>query len=629
MKSFINKYSTAFSLFFGCYIVLALNVDLTVSKQQMEQTIKHIPTTYSIEQVLLYLFSYMLLKRCVLFVTAKPFLDRKQWFLCSIPAALFSSFMIVGFSFKTTGNFSCIFLSKYQLFKSLFVGGGYFILFLCLIIFLFDAIDNNSFFSAETVSADFYLGYFYRHPFIISYLILFVCCIPYIIISYPAILTVDAGNQIFQSFNIQSFRPYLNLISEDVKLNNHHPVFHSLLLHSFIVFGELICSYNFGLFLFAFFQLSLLISVVSFAIMILVKRYQLKIKYALIILLFFLIHPIVQNYMMLVTKDVLFTVFLLLFLLFNFLFIEQGRLTFKQYLTWLLIMIGVVLFRNDGVYLIVPTLLYWLFLDVSKKKVGTALMIIVCFFLAWHHVVFPFFKITPGSVREMLSIPFQQTARYVKFRPQTVTQNEIVAIDAVLDYKNLRKNYNPNTSDPIKNTFRESSTNEQRLQYLKTWAGMFRKDPVLYLEAVIANKYEFIYAKGNLGGFYGYNYSGKNMKRVNGNKEIAFDFHHLKGLEKHRERYEKYRLRLFSLPGLKLLRSASTYVWALILLIFYVLKQGSKKKSFALLVPYVMYFLVLMAGPGNGSYIRYLYPYIVTFPFLFIFLMYLKDVNCN
>ena len=632
MKFLLKKYSTVISIFFGWYIVIALNLDLAVSKQQLVKTFEPGVLTFlasfkthnNVQFFLFFFFSYILLKKSIRVVTESPFAGWKNCLLYITPAALFSVFMIVGFSFKTTGFASCITFSKYQLFKSLFAGGGYFILFLCLILVLFDKIEHLSLFSAEPVSEDSRLRYFCRHPFIVSYLILFICYIPYIIISYPGIFMGDTWDQISQGYNLPFFHPAVNLISEKVKLINHHPVFHTLLLHYFIVLGKSIRSYNFGVFLFAFFQLTLFITVISFSIKVLIKRFRLKLKYAIIILLYFLIHPFVQNYMMLIAKDVLFAIFFLLFLLFSFLFLEQGTLSCKQYFIWLWIMLGVVLFRNEGIYLIVPTLLYMLFLDLSKKRIASAMAIIVCVFLAWHHVVFPFFKITPGSVREMLSIPFQQTARYVKYNSQKVTQNEMMTIDAVLDYKTIGKRYNPNLADPVKWAFKEKSTTEQRLCYLKTWARMFFKEPKLYIGAIVANKYEYFYPEANLAWFYGYGWSEWCMKVANKNKEISFGFHHLKKLKEHREKYERSRTVISGLPIFNLLRSASTYIWMFILLIFYALRQRNKR-LFALFVPFIMYFLVLMAGPCNGTYFRYLYPYVVAFPFLFIFTMYLKD----
>lgn len=632
MKSFFSKYSTAISIIFGWYIVLAVSINLAVTKQQMDKSFKpgvldflSLFKAHHVESLLIILFCYILIKKVISLLTSKPSTGWKTWFLYSVPALLLSSFMIAGYSFKTTGFATCITFSKYQFFKSLFAGGGYFVLFLCLIILLFEKLDELTMFVSEPGSTESRWNCFYNHPFIISYLLLLIFSIPYIIISYPGIFMGDTIGQILQGYNIWFDTNNNQPILLDL-LYNHHPILHTLLLHYFIVLGNLIHSYNFGIFLFAFFQLNLFIAVISFSIMVLLKHFYLKLKFTLLILLYFLVHPFVQNYMMLITKDVLFAVFFLLFLLFGCLFLEGKILSTKHYLIWIISMLGMILFRNEGIYILVPSLLYWRCLNVSKKQISSLLAIIVCFFLVWHRVVFPFFNIAEGSIREMLSIPFQQTARYVKYRPQKVTPDEELAIDAVLDYKKIGKNYDPNVSDPVKDTFKERSTKEQRLRYFKTWIRMFFKEPKLYIETVIANKFGYFYPEAKLAFIYSYDWSEHCMKSTNNNEYIPFEFHHLKELEEYRKIYDRFMIEVSAIPIINVLCSASTYVWMLILLISYTLKQGNKRE-FALLVPFIMYFLVLMAGPMNGTYYRYVYPYAITFPFLFIFIIYLRDIN--
>ena len=54
----------------------------------------------------------------------------------------------------------------------------------------------------------------------------------------------------------------------------------------------------------------------------------------------------------------------------------------------------------------------------------------------------PVNKITPSSIRETLSIPFQQTARYVSNYEDEVTEKEKKTIDKVLVYDTLKDDYN-------------------------------------------------------------------------------------------------------------------------------------------------------------------------------------------
>lgn len=55
-------------------------------------------------------------------------------------------------------------------------------------------------------------------------------------------------------------------------------------------------------------------------------------------------------------------------------------------------MIGMALFRNEGIYLIVPTLFFSLFFNVSKKQITSILIIVSGLFLAWNHVILPFLR---------------------------------------------------------------------------------------------------------------------------------------------------------------------------------------------------------------------------------------------
>lgn len=67
-----------------------------------------------------------------------------------------------------------------------------------------------------------------------------------------------------------------------------------------------------------------------------------------------------------------------------------------------------------------------------------------------NHIIFPYLKITPGSTKEMLSVPFQQTARYIKEYSDEVTEKEKEVIDRVLNYDTLSERYDTDRSDKVK-----------------------------------------------------------------------------------------------------------------------------------------------------------------------------------
>ena len=79
-------------------------------------------------------------------------------------------------------------------------------------------------------------------------------------------------------------------------------------------------------------------------------------------------------------------------------------------------------------------------------------------------------KIAGVGKQEALSVCFQQTARYVKYHGDEVTQEEEEAIKKVLNYKDIGNLYDPNLSDPVKKTFKTESTSEDLKNYFKSVA---------------------------------------------------------------------------------------------------------------------------------------------------------------
>ena len=93
----------------------------------------------------------------------------------------------------------------------------------------------------------------------------------------------------------------------------------------------------------------------------------------------------------------------------------------------------------------------------------------------------------------MLSVPFQQTARYVRDYADEVTEEERDAIDRVLDSDTIGEVDDPNISDPVKKTFNEDADSEDLKAYFKVWFQMFLKHPVCYIEATLNNYYGYFY----------------------------------------------------------------------------------------------------------------------------------------
>ena len=268
---------------------------------------------------------------------------------------------------------------------------------------------------------------------------------------------------------------------------------------------------------------------------------------------------------------------------------------------------------------------------VRKLWLGMAAVaaVSVALYGGFTKIVMPALDITPGSRREVLSIPFQQTARFVQKHDGAnagivdgsgtadglVTDEERAAIDAVLDYSTLASRYDPDKSDAVKNQFNEDATSVQLAAYFKVWAQMFVKDPESYLSAVINNYYGYFYPSSKDVFTYSTTTSTKIMDRPE--NRAYFDFHLEPGAATAvcDQLVTLYRVAVQRIPLSSLALSSSTYVWLLLISCVYLLRSR-QWRALALFVPLLGILAVCLIGPCNGStYMRYLYPVIMALPF--------------
>ena len=568
-------------------------------------------------------------------------IDLKHSPFVAVPAALFSLFMVFGKSFAETNSWSLVFGSGSEmLIKACAKFVIFFVVFYFVICYLYSRFNTISIDkpSSDTISGnkkhhihiyERYINCLSRFPFRTAFLTLVIVYIPYIIMSYPALIIGDVTYQIVQAYpQLGIIMPdYLagHQLSDQVYLNNHHPITHTLLLHACIQIGASIFhSYNVGIFLYALLQFFFLLSAVSYGIKILVEKTALSDKYVPLIILYYIISPRIQNYMFFVTKDVIYAVFVLYFLLFLYLMIVKPER--RYYVLFAISGLGMILFRNEGRYILIISLPVLALLYKRLWKFFMKYWIaVIGFSILFFHLVLPMCNVTPGSIREMLSVPFQQTARYVKEHGAEVTDEEREAIDAVLDYSNLERLYYPDRSDSVKDTYKEDCTKDDLLRYFKIWFQMFLKHPGTYIQAFINNYYNYFYGGSVLFNQCNYGLSRHWMEELNGFMEpLGAVFYYPTQFDYARGLYNVVREENFAyVPPIILLMFSSTYTWPLILLLFYGIYKKLSQALCMLIVPAVLIGICLL-GPCNAFYGRYIYPILLIFPIMILLYFSLK-----
>lgn len=520
---------------------------------------------------------------------------------------LITSFMVIGTSFIMTGDFRVI--KKHPLITLL----SFILLikiFWEIIKYLFDRLDNKKDKEKDIKTGK--LGkLFDKHPFIFSILFIILLWLVYIIAFYPAIMSPDPSFQLLQYFNINNkYSDYVVLIDKNVILTNHHPVVHTIILGSLVKLGiKLFSSLNAGLFIYSIIQTIILASTLSYTIKFM-KDINVSLKYRKICLLIYSLVPVFPLYAMSPVKDVIFGCLIIIYIISFYNMINlKGKLKIKDMVMEMLLIILIILFRNNGFHIVLLSLLFLLFL--GRQNIFKYIIIIcitITFYYSYNNVILPHFKITNGSIREVLSVPFQQTARYVKEYKKEVTSDEKKAIDKLLNYDTIASRYNPALADPVKNEFNRYYTDDDLKNYFKVWFTQLKKHPLVYVEATIANTYGYIYPVET-----NWYVHIKGKKIIN---NYGFDYHFNENLRPLRMVLGGFAVIFPYIPFIGLLINIGFNTWILLFMLSYLFYR-KKYKDIILLIPSFLILLVCFVSPAN-TYFRYALPNVFALPLMLL-----------
>ncbi len=441
----------------------------------------------------------------------------------------------------------------------------------------------------------------------------------YAIAYYPGIFMGDTEDIIYMAYNYHTvIADSVQLISEDVFLVDHHSVLYTLILGFFVKAGRaLFASENIGLFIYTVLQAAFIAWVLAYSLYKL-KIYNVSLGVRNIILLFFCLFPWIPKYAVMATKDTLFAGFLVLYLLLLMDIIEQKRekIQVNQMVRIVVYSVLIFLFRKNGLYVVVLSLPFLIM--INKKWVKSVCIMIALIFVSkfvYSDVILPQAKIPDGSISAALSIPLQQTARYLNYYGDEVTEEEKAAIDAVADYHELATTYWADRSDWAKAAWHKEAESEDIKKYFVVWGKMLLKHPLTYVAATANNYYGYFYPvvmdlhefeKSNIGGMASVNSEGYfNFKETDNKVSVLL-----------RHIYTVFDSALMKLPVINIVCTSALYIW---LLIFALVRSILKKdnKLLMLVIPMLMLMLTILAGPCNGNiYHRFTYPITMCIPLI-------------
>lgn len=495
---------------------------------------------------------------------------------------------IVGKSYAVIGSDVLILSNTYQIVFSLICYCGLFLFLTCVFHLCINMLD--------TITLKVPVEENWCKKRCIYFLLIFLSWLPYMIAYYPGCMPFDTFGQLNQ---------YLGL----THMSNHFPIVSTYLVGWSYSIGNALGS-NLGLFIYVIVQ-ALIGALAFLEVCIRIEKIGLP-KIALYIALgFYCIIPIWATSVVCIVKDYTYYPIMLLYVLIYIDMVRERKLgNWKRIVKYIILSVLTVFFRNEAIYIIVISTL---FLLITMKKWEKIKILIIAIILIVMHSGYMDSLDRKGLIaeydkKEAYSAFFQQTARYIQYYEDELTEEEIEIINQTLDYGAIKKVYTPGLSDPVKENYR-CPNEEDWEKYKDLWFKCFLKHPKVYMDSIIT-------------GCYGYFLPGYNFPR----KETyflvnVFDKYEPEGLgisylwsDDVRSVFEGYANIWKNSPVLSILVSPGIYSWIMLFNIVVLVCKRKIKECIAF-IPYLLVLGVCCVSPVTGL-LRYAIPYIAGMPLM-------------
>jgi len=598
----IKKHFALWKSFFLCFfVVLALGLRMEMHQEAWMHGLEEIVYNFSVSMEN-YVFFSLLYGVLVYADQAVEKLKRQRHLLYGVASFVIAVFWLMGEGFRIDNSLNQLSASAGQLLKAgVYLIGHTYLLTQLLYLLEWLIYKYSRPVPAQTGQS--------KNTFRRVFLFLMIGWAPHWLLAYPGNTCYDSLDQIVQFFGL-------------VPVTAQHPPVHTVIIGWMVKLGHLLGNAEWGLYANALVQTVSAAAILAYAYLTLI-RLQAPRWLRGFFFLVSLCSPYYTAYIGTVLKDVPYSYGFLLYMIELVYILELGHSYFESRKHVLLLGIStmmVYLLRNNGAYVLWgSTAALVLFLLLKKKEpkriraVGLIVLPLVLS-IGISNLVVELYQVRPGGIQEALSLPIQQTARYVKEHPDDVTPKEREAIDAVLQYDRLADAYDPIISDPAKRLMAElNPSNEEVLTYLKTWARQAVRHPFTYVQATLNQNYFLLYPFDPDPTMYLF------PETIDcGDFSVTASDNMIDVKEK---LWRVYPL-MFSLPVVGLLSTPAFYVLLLIALCIYALHR-KERSIWLLLWPEILSVLAVVLAPAIFKNPRYLFPVIYSMPLLVSYVIHL------
>lgn len=538
--------------------------------------------------------------------------DRQKNRALSLLCAFFSLCTVIGISYLKTNSWNCIFLFGTQFILAVFVWAGYYFAYKNCILFVKYIIEKNSEFFNENAKSRLGKAIFEKYVFLGPFVLFIVLGAVWIVAFFPGTLQPDAYMQLLMKYGVFEYTGHFPVASTEILgfcMSIGKNVFHSDAM---------------GVFTFTFVQYLIQCLVFSYSLFLMSKLKSPIIIRAFAVFVYG-ISPVFNIWGFTFVKD---SFYYICFLLMVCAIIDIVSGDSSIYKTILLAAgcVGMCMFRNDGKYVVALSLIsamlfakkYWKNFLIGIAVCGLTVILTEGLYMSVKNI-------PSGSVGEVLSIPLQQTARYIMEYPDDITEEEMLVLQEgfSVDISEIPSLYNPVLSDPVKAEFVHNPAPGYLKKYFKVWLRQLVRHPDTYVQAFLNQTYAYFYPNAHDGKGEEFQfYIVYGVELHDGNFDIDFGISNsvLRQLLMH------YGYLFEMLPVFGMILSPGLYTYILIGGAVYLVSK-KRRRGLIGLIPAFIVLLINLVSPVNGC-IRYMLPIMAAAPLLIAW-CYSYDLDIN
>jgi len=439
-----------------------------------------------------------------------------------------------------------------------------------------------------------------KHPYAVLFILYLICYLPYYLTFFPG----NCGKDTWESlFMVEGLIPW----------TNHHPVLFTgamMVVRKLTEFLPLTGTVG----VFSFLQMTVVAAALAY-LTLRILRTRVHVICKIFSVGMFALHPFVGMYSIYLSKDVLFSVIMILLSMKlydvsagNGELLEKSAECVKLSVLFLLSS----MLRNNGMYIAI--IMAVIFLLLYKKYWKQILILFVCaigLFQIWQGPVFRAIGIEKQSFAEAASVPLQQIG-YVLWEGDTFSDEDMVFLEELMPVEKVKEVYQPGFTDPYKfdEEFNDDFLNDNVGEFFCVWWNGCRNYFGSYVKAYLMQTV----------GYWHYGESNSVCTQGCTENELGVEqidlIQNITGISLEPV-FEKLVLAGRKAPVICMLGSMAMQIFMVFLLIIQYVHRNCARQSIWLIPLVILWGTIMIATPAF-CLLRYLFPIFLLWPFLLV-----------